>query len=95
MPEKDGPHLVVPARAGRRPARGRRAQAAQVEVVDPGAPQVGGERGLGEPRTARAGHRPHVDQQFDAGVGDRLEEAGDRRTLVADGSDGVYCKALH
>ena len=60
--EIDRPHLLVPPRAGRRPAGSRGAQPAQVEVVDPRAAQVGGEGGLGESRTARAGDRPHVDQ---------------------------------
>ena len=66
---EDPAHVGVAAAAGGEAAVRWRAEAAQMEVVDPDRGDAGRELALGEAGPARGGDGADVDQQADAGGG--------------------------
>src|SRR4051794_19958528 len=67
MREEDPAQVVETSLPRRQPPLRRRAEGAQVSIVDTGLGQPGSQLALAEAWPARRGDRPHVDQQPDAG----------------------------
>jgi hypothetical protein len=93
LPE-DRSHLFVLAGASRRPPVRRSSQRVDVDIVDPGLLEVGPEPRLRETRPPRPRRRANVDDQVDTPAAKLLEEAADRRCLVADRGDRFHDRPL-
>src|SRR4029078_5489339 len=68
----------------------RRAESAQVPIADPGVSEMRCELVLGGDLLARDRCCADVEDQLDAGVFERADEAGDRPALIADGADRFW-----
>src|SRR5690606_25673056 len=67
-----------------------RAQAAKLEIVDPGFSKACRQRILRESGSAGARDRPDVDEDLYAGALQRLDEVANGGALVADGRQGSF-----
>ena len=90
MREENPAHGGVISTPGGRATVRRRAEPAEMQIVDARVAEIRRERRLGEARTARHRHCSDIHEQIDLRAAQRVEKVTDRRAFIAD-----CCEAMH